>query len=169
MPPPRPVFPTLPWGTPTEVIDLSWDSTPQPRLVINLEEPQPKRTVISPPSETPSYDLFTLRDHSQDFLIATKLHEEEILQFERQKKTIQEDELLALALATPAFEEVEVREQTQIACNNDTMQASDIARLYAGDDHSPVNIHELFCHFDKAYFEGRLTYVSVKWSYQMKL
>jgi hypothetical protein len=191
----------LPWGTPTEVIDLTSGrlsalprrSTPGgrerssqvrelcPVIDISQESDSDRKGHSEPTpftfnrSEFPFHFLAPSPTSSEDSALAKRLFEEESRLLREEAMRKQEDERLALALArlqeedAPKVHDVACSSQP---CNNgikDDLNAESIVRLYAGDEQSPVNIHEVFCHFDKAYFFGRLSYVVVKWSYQMKL
>ena len=111
-------------------------------------------------------------NHQQDVLFAKELQEKENIALVKAKRQEQDDLSFATALQLQLESETKpnsIPKSISPPFKDTIPKANEIASLYADNEHVIPNIHELFVHFDKAYFNGALSYVVVKWSYQMKL
>ena len=165
----------------TQVIDLTYDSSSEPESDFELAyktqiaeyekiSAKSEMNEVSLPAPIVLYSPDTVSSPSIDSLLGAKLQAIEQRKFEQLKEQERADAELAVALKQlQEIEEKETKPKPRPTCGNSVMKASEIAKLYAPDDVTIPNIHEIFVHFDKTYFEGSLSYVVVKWSYHMKL
>lgn len=148
----------FPWGNPTSCLKLP-SKDPDIEIVGEIQ-----KEIYYP-------------DLSPHTLLIQQIAEEQWKEINEQKIQEQMDKDLAEALQNVEKTEQEQEEETQNQTNKlaltnytkNTMKALEIAKIYSENNTEIPNIHELFVHYDKCYFDGKLNYVTVKWSYHMKV